>query len=96
MVHISLILFLVFIALSFLFFSFRYQRWITALTVPAKTTEHVKIFQMATTALAVENSKDKTVKVCLAYPFTLSTSNWIESVLFLFLANFAIVQVIIK
>jgi len=50
-------------------FSLLSQRWITALTVPAKTTEHVKIFQMATIALAVESSKDKTVKVRLAYFF---------------------------
>lgn len=75
-------LFLVLIVLSFLFFSFLCQRWITVLTVPAKTTEHVKIFQMATIALAVESSKDKTAKVRLAYPFTMSTANWIKSVLF--------------
>lgn len=44
-------------------FSSLFQRWITALTIPAKTTEHVKTFQMATIALALENSKDKTAKV---------------------------------
>ena len=74
----SLILFFFCFLLSYLFFSFLSQRWITALTVLAKTTEHVKIFQMATFALAVENLKDKTVKVSLAYPFTMSTSNLIE------------------
>ena len=66
--------------LFYKFFSFLSQRWITAQTVPAKTTEHAKIFQMATIALAVENSKDKTVKVWLAYPFTMSNAHWIKSV----------------
>lgn len=69
-------------------FSSLSQRWITALTIPAKTTEHVKFFQMATIALVLENSKDKTAKVWLAYSFVLSSVIWINSVSFAFFPRY--------